>query len=151
MARQARQVHIYLYRRRNGIYEYAVFQRSDMPICWQGVCGGLEDGETLEQGVHRELWEETGIKEFPLIHQLETVSYVPSNQFGEKHRNAWGERVVVIPMFCYAIPYDGEIILSDEHSDVKWLSYEDAVELVFFDSQKTALYELNEKLKRGFL
>lgn len=151
MSRQAKQVHIYLYRKRNGVFEYAIFQRSDMPVCCQGVCGGLEDDETLEQGVLRELWEETGIKNVTKLQLLETVSYVPANQFGEKHRAVWGKTVVVIPMYCYAIPYDGEILLSDEHTEVKWMTYSDAMSVIYFDSQKTALYELNEKLLLGLI
>ncbi len=151
MARQAKQVHIYLYRKRHGVFEYAIFQRSDMPICWQGVCGGLEGDETLEEGVRRELWEEAGITNISEIHLLETISYVPAIQFSQKHRDVWGESITVIPMYCYAIEYDGEIILSDEHTDMQWMKYDEAMEAIYFDSQKTALYELNEKLLRGLI
>ena len=50
MSRQPQQVHIWLYRENGRAeWEFAVFQRSDNPDCWQGVCGGLEDGETLEE------------------------------------------------------------------------------------------------------
>ena len=151
MARQAKQVHIYLYRKKSEIFEYAIFRRSDMPICWQGVCGGLEDEETLEEGVRRELFEEAGITDFFEMFLLETVSYVPANQFSPKHRDVWGEKIVVIPMYCYAIKYDGEIILSDEHTEMRWMKYDEAMNVVYFDSQKTALYELNEKLLRGII
>lgn len=151
MARQAKQVHIYLYRKRNGVLEYAIFQRSDMQICWQGVCGGLEGDETLLQGARRELWEEAGITEATPLYMLETVSFVPTAQFGKKHRDAWGESVVVVPMYCYGMEYNGKITLSDEHIDVKWMQYDDAFKAVYFDSQKTALYELNEKLLRGLI
>lgn len=62
MARQPQQVHIWLYRQNaQGKWEFAVFRRSDCPDCWQGVCGGLEEGETLEEGARRELLEEAGI------------------------------------------------------------------------------------------
>ncbi len=145
--RQPKQIHVYLYRERNGIYEYAVFQRSDMPICWQGVCGGLENNETLEEGLMRELSEEAGISKIDKLIQLESICHLPDNLFAEN----WDKSVVMVPMYYYAIPYDGEITLSDEHLEVKWLDYETAVELVYFDSQKNALYELNEKLKRGLI
>ena len=62
MSRQPQQVHIWLYRENGRAeWEFAVFQRSDNPDGWQGVCGGLEDGETLEEGARRELFEEAGI------------------------------------------------------------------------------------------
>lgn len=63
MARQPKQVHIYLYRERENKYEYAIFHRADMPECWQGICGGVEDQETEEEGVRREVREEAGITE----------------------------------------------------------------------------------------
>ena len=39
-------------------------------------------------------------------------------------------------------------MLGDEHSEIKWASYEEAKELLKFDSNKNALWELNERLKR---
>ncbi len=145
--RQPKQVHIYLYRKRNSTFEYAIFQRSDMTVCWQGVCGGLEDNETLEEGARRELWEEAGIKgDFPLI-PLESLCHLPSELFNVP----WGDEVVVVPMYSFGVPYDGEISLSDEHIEVRWLEYEQAMELVYFDSQKTSLYELHTKLSRGMI
>lgn len=151
MARQPKQVHIFLYRKKGNEYEYAVFQRADMPFCWQGVCGGAEGDETLEEAAYRETLEEAGITEHLPIYQLESVSYLPSNIFSNTARNAWGNEVVVVPMYFFAIPFDGEIQLSDEHSDVKWLSYNDAYNMIYFKDQQVALYELNEKLLRNII
>ena len=55
MARQPRQVHIFLFRQRDDMYESAIFQREDMALCWQGICGGVEGEETLEEGAKREV------------------------------------------------------------------------------------------------
>ena len=41
---------------------------------------------------------------------------------------------------------DKKLVLSSEHTEIKWLKYEDAVAILKFDSNKTALYELNERL-----
>lgn len=151
MARQARQVHVYLYRENGGQVEYAVFQRADMPFCWQGVCGGLENSETLEEGARRELLEEAGVTGERPLYRLESVSYLPDNIFSERARNAWGETVVVVPMYFFAMPFDGEIVLSHEHSAVEWLPYEAAYERIYYSDQKIALYEVKEKLKRNLL
>jgi len=71
------------------------------------------------------------------------------NIFSRSDRNIWGNDVIVIPMYFFAMPYDGEIKLSNEHNDVKWLNYEKAYKLVYFRDQQIALYELNERLLRG--
>ena len=41
---------------------------------------------------------------------------------------------------------DKKLVLSSEHTEIKWLKYENAVAILKFDSNKTALYELNERL-----
>lgn len=151
MARQPKQVHIYLYRKRRERYEYAIFQRKDMPFCWQGVCGGLEDNETAEEGARRELYEEAGVEGKLPLYRLESVSYLPVNIFNVESQKAWGKDVVVVPLYFFAMPFNGVINLSNEHTDVKWLPYEEAYELVFYADQKIALYELNEGLRCGNL
>ncbi len=151
MARQPKQAHIFLFRKNKEWYEYAIFQRADMPFCWQGVCGGLENKETVEDGARREILEEAGIKEKLPLYLLESISYLPDYIFNDADRKAWGNRVVVVPMYFLAMPFDGEITLSEEHTDVKWLTYDEAYDLIYYMDQKTALYELNEKLLRGVI
>jgi len=148
MARQPKQIHIFLYRLTEAGYEYAIFQRADMLECWQGVCGGLEDEETLEEGARRELFEEAGIREQLPLYQLESISYIPAGIFLEEDQKRWGRDTVVIPMYYYAMPADWEITLSEEHCCVEWLGYEDAMNRLYFETQRTALYELNQRLIR---
>jgi putative (di)nucleoside polyphosphate hydrolase len=38
-----------------------ICRRSDYPESWQFPQGGVDEGETLEQALTRELWEEIGI------------------------------------------------------------------------------------------
>lgn len=149
MARQPRQVHIYLYRERGGAYEYAIFQRKDMPECFQGVCGGGEGDETLEQAARREVFEEAGVTGNVPLYRLESISNLPDTLFSARARKAWGPAVCVVLMYFFAMPFDGEIVLSDEHLQVEWLPYEEAYARVYFEDQKIALYELNERLTRG--
>ncbi len=151
MPRQPKQVHIFLFRKNNNHFEYAIFQRADMEFCWQGVCGGLENVETIEEGARREIFEETGIKERHPLYLLDSVSYLPDSIFLEETRKIWGKEIVVIPMYFYAMQFQGDIILSDEHKTVQWLRYDEAYDLVYYADQKTALYELNEKLLRNII
>jgi dihydroneopterin triphosphate diphosphatase len=148
--RQPQNVHIYPYRKNSGgAYEYAVFRRSDDQRCWQGISGGVEEGETAEQAARRESMEEAGIPANIPMARLDTVSYLPSDLFTE--HAAWGKDVVVCPMFFFAAPYDGEIVLSPEHTEMKWADYQAAFDLVYWHDQKTALWELNQRLLRGNL
>lgn len=151
MARQPKQVHIFLFRKDENGYQYAIFQREDMPFCWQGICGGLEDNETLEEGARREIFEEAGINQHLPLYPLESISYLPDNIFSDSARLNWGENIVVVPMYFFAMPYKGQVQLSEEHIDVKWLSYDDAYNLIYYYDQKIALYELNEKLLRNII
>ncbi len=151
MARQPQQIHVYLYRSAAGGYEFAVFQRSENPLWWQGICGGVEEGETVLEGARREIREEAGIREpFPL-YRLDSVSSLPSNLFSPETQAVWGRDVVAIPMIFFAMPFEGEVTLSEEHTGFKWCAYGEAEKLVYFHDQKVALWELNERLLRGNL
>ena len=142
--------HIYLYRKNiYDEYEYAIFQRADNLEWWQGVCGGVEEGETLEQAALRESHEEAGTPLCMPIYRLDTISYLPVILFSE--HVLWDDNIVVVPMYFYAIPYDGEVVLSSEHNEVRWLNYKDAENLVYFHDQKTALWELDKRLEIGKL
>lgn len=152
MSRQPKQVHIFLYRENvNGYYEFAIFQRADYELCWQGICGGVEDDETIEVSAKRETFEEAGISDKSPLYRLDTESYLPANIFHEKTQAIWGKDIVVIPMYFFAMPFDGVIKISDEHKEFRWLTYEEAEKLVYFHDQKTALWELKERLLRGNL
>ncbi len=152
MSRQAKQIHVYLYRKRaESPYEFAVFQRSDNKLWWQGISGGVENDESIEQAARREIFEEADIIAKPPLYLLESISYLPVYIFDSEIQEKWGKDIVVIPMYFFAMPFDGKIKLSYEHSDFKWLNYKDAKELIYFDDQKTALWELKERLKRGNL
>lgn len=148
--RQPQNIHVYLYRRgENGIYEYAIFQRSDNPAYWQGISGGVEEGETPAQAARREAYEEAGVPSGLPLYPLDTVSCIPADLFAE-HR-IWGKDVVVCPMYFFAMPYEGDIVLSSEHLAVQWLPFENGYSLVYWHDQKTALWELNQRLLRGNL
>ena len=79
MARQPIQIHVFLYRKRGDQIEYAIFQRSDLPACWQGVCGGVENEETPEEGARRELFEEAGVTGKLPLYKMDCVSYIRAN------------------------------------------------------------------------
>ena len=56
----------------------------------------------------------------------------------------------VVPECSFAVDATGqELVLSHEHDKVSWLSYEEAARVLTWDSNRVALWELNERLKAG--
>jgi len=151
MPRQPEQVHIFPYHKnKKGDFEFALFQRSDDFACWQGISGGVEDDESLEEAARREIFEESGINKKLPLYKLDTVNYLPSYIFGSD-ADRWGSDVLVIPMYFFALPYNGKIKISDEHNEYRWCSYAESETLIYWHDQKTAMWELHQRLLRNNL
>ena len=150
MSRMPYHIHVFPYRKRGDAYEYAIFQRSDLPQIWQGISGGGESGETIEQSALRECREEGGITAPGPLYRLDSMSCMRSTVFPE-WTPVWGKDIVVLPMYFFGMPYDGNITLSDEHLRFGWMDYGKANLMVRMPDQNTALWELNERLKRNNL
>ena len=146
MARAAFNVLILLYKKEMEEIEYCIFKRADGKI-WQFLAGGGEDKETPIEAAERETLEEANIKANKLC-KLTSMCFVPANQFSEAAQMSWGTETCVIPVYCFASKVDQEleIQISEEHLEYKWCTYEEAQELLYFDLDKTALYELKEKV-----
>ena len=129
----------------DGEFEYALLKRSDAGF-WQGVSGGGEGGETPLETAKRETFEETGIPPDSPFLQLDTVEPIPVTEFRDSH--LWGEDVYVIPQYCFGVlTGDRSLVLSREHTEYRWLRYEQAHHWLKYDGNKTALWELNQRLR----
>ena len=124
--------------------QFCVLHRSDVDQ-WQFIAGGGEDNETPTEAAVREISEETGIKTNSII-KLTSMSYIPANVISERHRKYWAKNTYVIPEYHFAFECVSDIMLSDEHIGYEWLSYDDAMARLTWDSNKTALYELHCRL-----
>ena len=146
MARAPFQVLVYPYRKiDNDEYEYVLLKRSDAGW-WQAIAGGGEDDEMPLEAAKREANEEAGIPTDSSFLQLDTIVPVRVTEFRDSH--FWGENVYVIPQYCFGVlAKDGQIVLSREHTKYRWLKFKEAHDLMKYDGNKTALWELDRRLK----
>lgn len=133
------------YRIIDGTPLFCIFRRTDSDY-WQFIAGGGENGETPLQAAIRETIEEIGV-ESSNIQQLESVAYVPAEVIAENRREHWDKNIFVIPEYSFAFECASKPILSNEHTEYKWLTYDKARKLLKWDSNKVAMYEVQCRLE----
>ena len=126
------------------ILQYCVLHRSDNDQ-YQFVAGGGEDDEQPIEAAAREIYEEISVKAAHIV-PLTSMAYIPANVISKKHRDLWPSDTIVIPEYSFGFECDSIITLSSEHTGLEWLTYDEAISRLTWDSNKTALYELNYRL-----
>jgi len=131
---------------------YCIFKRSDAADCWQFIAGGGEEEDLLPMiSAQREALEEAGIPVNSHFLQLETTCSISTEHF-PKARLHWGEHCLVIPEYSFAVALGHQTLnLSHEHTAYMWVDYKTAMQKLRFDSNKVALWELDNKLKLGLI
>lgn len=132
------------YRITDGIPIFCVFHRSDFDQ-WQFIAGGGEDDETPLEAAKREIFEESGIKAKNII-ELKSMCYIPTDIFPKKYLYNWAKDTFVVPEYSFGFECKEDITISHEHTEFVWLNYEEARKKLKWDSNRTALYELNCRL-----
>lgn len=102
------------------------------PIRWDLPGGHAESGETLEEALRRELFEETGMK---LTGAASKLLHAFSATFDGLSVN-W--------LFFEAIVNDKQVALSSEHSEFKWVNIDQAIELIDYEPKRRALVYIQE-------
>lgn len=151
MARARYQVLVIPYRIDNGKAQFCLFRRRDIGI-WQFIAGGGEDEDiSIIESAKREAFEEAGIPKTCDYFKLDTCCSIPSNCF--KNAEAiWGKECFVIPEYTFAVSVaNTSLQLSQEHTEYIWLPYLEAQKILQYDSNKTALWELNRRIELGML
>ena len=132
------------YRATNDSFEYCVLHRSDCDQ-WQFIAGGGEDDETPIEAAKREAMEEGGIASDDWT-SLKSLAYIPVSVISEDRRRHWDNNIYIIPEYAFGFACDSDVELSDEHNERVWLPYNEAYKKLKWDSNRTALYELNCRL-----
>ena len=128
----------YVYRKQDNDIYFLVLKRAKTKIyehLWQSVAGKIKKGEKAWETAVREVKEETGSS----ISKLFVADHI--SQFYEAHK----DRVNIVPVFG-AETLDKRIILSSEHSEYKWLKFDQAIELLSWNGQKKGLISVYEMI-----
>jgi dihydroneopterin triphosphate diphosphatase len=112
---------------------------------WQFFSGGGEENETPIQAARREANEEGGIPTDLEFVQLDSIASIPAHNFAD-HRE-WGQDVYVIPEYSFCVDVGArDLFPSREHEEILWRSYEEARRLLTWDSNRTALWEVSQRI-----
>lgn len=137
------QVLVLPYRWQEGKPSYAILQVVDGAY-WQFVAGGGEDQETPWEAAQREAREETGLEGALL--PLDSLATIPKFHF--LSAPTWPEDIYVIPEHAFGMEVlSAEIQLSREHLAYRWVGFEEGWQLLKWDSNRNALWELDQRLK----
>ena len=133
------------YRKTGEVLSYCVFHRANIDQ-WQFIAGGGEDEETPEEAARREIFEESGVAANQLL-PLRSMCCIPTDIYPEEYLRNWPADTYVVPEYAFGFPCGSPVMLSDEHLECAWLSYGEAKEKLKWDSNRTALYELDCRLR----
>ena len=135
-----RVVDCHIFRWEDGNPLYLLLKRSEnqmYPGIWQCVTGKIEKNEKPHETATRELKEETGLTPISMW----TVDQV--NFFFEAEHN----RMNLIPVF--GVEVESSIInLSPEHTEFKWCSIGEGVDLLLWNQQKQGLLNFHQMLTK---
>ena len=136
------QVQGILFRKINGNIYYLLLKRTpEKEDFWQPVTGGLEEGETKIQALRREVKEETGISN--VVRIVENVDYF---EYSDAHFIKGYDFIKEYVFGVEVDPNEKIVVDGKEHSQFRWCSFQEALQLLKWNENKKALSRLNEIL-----
>lgn len=102
---------------------------------WCQIAGAIEEGETAWQAALRETREETGLA----LARLYSADIC--EQFYEADRDA----ISLLPVFV-GYPRPGDVVrLNAEHSEFRWVKFDEALQMVPFAGQRDVLRHIERE------
>ncbi len=132
------QVLVYCYRKNGEDFEFLMLRRTPRyDGFWQGVTGAPEGAESLHHGALRELQEETQFRAADL-RQLDLKYTFPMQ---DDWKWAYHPEVTEIDEYVFLSewPAATDPVLSFEHDEFRWVSFEEALSLLKWQNNRDAL------------
>ncbi len=137
------QIVVFPFRVKNGEVEYLLMHRTaKRDGFWQGVSGGVEEGESLDLAAARELKEETGFEA-----SVQSINSQFEYSVKERFRHIYSPNVKVIREHSFTADVTGlgEPTLSDEHDDFKWVPFDEIdIESLQWEGSRIAIRKAHE-------
>jgi dATP pyrophosphohydrolase len=129
------QIQAILYRKVDEKLQFLLLRRAlDRDGFWQPVTGGQEEGESRMETLAREVEEETGITGF--IRVVDGVHYF---EYALPH-------LIKEYVFGVEVSSDEQVEIGEEHTESRWCSFHEALQLLKWKENKEAITRLNEIL-----
>ncbi len=136
-------VEVHIFRETENVIEFLLLKRAEdqiYPAVWQMVSGKIRESEKAFETSLRELKEETNLTPLKMWIAPKVNSFYSSQS----------DSICLIPVFAVQVKKDSKVIISNEHSEYKWVSSNEAKRLLAWDGQRKAVdlieeYFLNEK------
>lgn len=105
---------------------------------WAFPKGRQNEGESYEETAIREIGEETGQINFQVVKRLISDSiYFPQR----------GKKTIIKKVVFFLVQFNSKkVVLSPEHTDLQWVTYDEARALLKFDGYLRVLNESHEIL-----
>lgn len=144
--RTPKQVLVIPYSIENSTLKLCILRRADLDA-WQWVAGGVENDESINDAAIRESSEELGVccQNYNLL-KLETQCSIPKCHFNFQKNNYKNIYTVTEYSFAIELKTFHDINISEEHSEYKLITYHQLKDLKTWDSNRTAAWELRQRL-----
>lgn len=125
-------IEAHIFRMVDNVPEFLLLKRSELevyPGIWQMVTGSSNQEERALQTVVREIKEETDLQP----KRLWVVPFI--NSFYSWKRN----HICLVPVFAAMVENDARVRISEEHTEYKWVSRDEAVEMLAWIGQRSSV------------
>jgi dATP pyrophosphohydrolase len=125
-------IEAHMFRETNDDMEFLLLKRSDKviyPGLWQMVNGKIKENEKAYETALREIKEETGLVP-------EKLWVVPKVDSFYSHEN---DNIMLLPVFAAKFKASSKVVISEEHTEFKWVNPIDAKKMLAWEGQRQAV------------